>query len=105
MTRAEMNLVNEKFEGLTKLMNAQFINMADKLDSIEEQTKKTSGRVTELEKKELLHVIQCPQTDKIRHLEDNQLTDKAIKKWMISGIVITGTISGIVFGIIKIIMG
>lgn len=32
--------ISEKFEGISKLMNAQFENIHDKLDTIEEQTKK-----------------------------------------------------------------
>ena len=39
----------EKIEGLTKLMNAQFESMEDKLDAIHNQAVLTNSRVTKLE--------------------------------------------------------
>lgn len=105
MTKAEINLIDEKFKGLTTLMNSQFINVHERLDEIKEQTTKTNGRVTELEKQEILHVIKCPNASKIRTLEDNQLSDKSIKRWLVTAVAVTGSLSVIAFGIIKLIMG
>jgi hypothetical protein len=68
MTKDEKSLIEEKFKGLTTLMNAQFTNVHERLDKIETQTTKTNGRVTELEKKELVHIIECPQTPKIEQI-------------------------------------
>jgi tetrahydromethanopterin S-methyltransferase subunit G len=42
--------LNERFDHLTHLVNAQFTNVNERLDAIEEQTKLTNGRVNELEK-------------------------------------------------------
>lgn len=105
MTIAERNLIDEKFKGQASLMNAQFLNITETLERIEAQTIRTNGRVTALEKKELLHVIECPNIIKIRTLEDNQLSEKSIKKWLVSGIAITGTITAIIFVIVKLTIG
>ena len=42
--------LNERFDHLTHLVNAQFSAVNDRLDKIETQTTKTNDRVTELEK-------------------------------------------------------
>ena len=73
--------LEEKFKGLTSLMNAHNDNVLDRLEAIEEQTKKTNGRVSELERKETSHVINCPQTPKIQKIEEELLEYKIIKKY------------------------
>lgn len=45
----EEKYLDERFKGLTMTMNAQFQAMDTKLNLIHEQTKKTNGRVTEVE--------------------------------------------------------
>ena len=65
MTQDEKDLINEKIGGLSSLINAQFINVHERLDEIKEQTTKTNGRVTELERDLLVHPITCSQGVKI----------------------------------------
>lgn len=56
--------LEEKFSGFHSLMDAQFILVNDKLERIEEQTKKTNGRTNTLEEK--VRVIEgCMQSDKV----------------------------------------
>lgn len=55
--------LEEKFSGFHSLMDAQFIIINDKLERIEEQTKKTNGRTTILEGK-VLAVEDCLRTEK-----------------------------------------
>lgn len=81
-------LIDEKFKGITTLVNAQFSNVADKLDSIHKEAQKTNSRVTHLEEEvddldkkvdEAItygnHVIDtravnCPNVERIKNVED-----------------------------------
>lgn len=88
MSKQELELIEEKFKGLTTLMNAHFENVDERLDRIEEQTKKTNGRVTELEHKELTHIINCPQTAKIEKINEELTEYKMFKKYPKIGLAI-----------------
>jgi hypothetical protein len=79
--------LEEKFEGITKLVNAQFNTVHDKLESIEIQTMKTNGRVTVLEKQVdtvekdlLIHPINCNKAKTIEDIEKNvkELHDESV---------------------------
>ena len=68
----------EKIEGLTKLMNAQFENMEDKLDAIHNQAVLTNSRVTKLEdhKEKFQHYVDthpgtCPNLETIKQTQGN----------------------------------
>jgi hypothetical protein len=88
MTKDERELLDEKFKGLTTLVNAQFTNVHERLDKIEAQTSKTNGRVTELEKKELTHILNCPQTEKINIINEELTEYKMFKKYPKIGLAI-----------------
>ena len=67
--------LEEKFHGLTTTMNAQFVEIHERLDKIEIQTTKTNGNVSKLEKdlitqeKELLqHALSCPKGEVIEQI-------------------------------------
>lgn len=105
MTKEETELINEKFKGITTLMNSQYINLEDRLTRIELQTMQFPAKLQVLETADTLHYINCPNGVKIRTLEDNQLSNKAIKTWIAGSIAITGTVVGMVFIIFKLITG
>ena len=42
--------------------------------------------------------------DKIRHLEDNQLSQKSIRKWVVTSIGLTATIVSIIFTVLNYFM-
>jgi hypothetical protein len=119
-------LFNEKMSGLTTIMNAHFMALSDRLDTMEKKYESESERIRQLEKQEITHESRCPQSKKIeiinkeiidfknhvtnthdydmkiRNLEDTQLTQKSIRKWIIGSVAITGTVVGILFALFKV---
>jgi peptidoglycan hydrolase CwlO-like protein len=80
-----------------------------KLDTIFEQTKKTNGRVTQLEKKtndldltDKLHVASCPQIKKIETMQKELDNQKNIKNWLIKAMGVIGGMLGLLFSLDKI---
>jgi uncharacterized protein YPO0396 len=49
MSQNEYALLNEQINGLTKLVNARFENIDEKLEQIHTEAKRTNGRVTKTE--------------------------------------------------------
>ncbi len=96
-------ILHNYIEGVIAQQDAKFDIIDYKLDAIKEQTTKTNGRVTKLEESNMSHIINCPVAPKVRALEDNQLTNKAIKKWVAASIGITGIVVSIGFALFKII--
>jgi len=96
--------LNERFEGLAKVMRAQFINIHDKLDAIEEQTTKTNNRVSKLEEKEATHIINCPIAPKVEQLNEDLAEYRMIKKYpkIFIGIIAFSVIM-FIYGFAKII--
>lgn len=86
MTKDERELIDEKFTGLTHLINARFETIEDRLERIEGQTTKTNGRVTSLEHKELTHIQNCPVSPKIEKINEELAEYKMLKKYPKIGI-------------------
>lgn len=71
-----VKLIEAKMEGFSKLINAHFENVYDRLEVIDKKVSITNGRVTELEKKEHAQALFCgavqaakKQNDKYRTLK------------------------------------
>lgn len=105
MTKADLTLFTGQIDGLKELMNTQFSSVHEQLVKIETQTTKTNGRVNELEKREIKHNENCPQSDRLRKIEDTQLTSTIIKRWIIGSVGITGTVMSILWIVIKLVWG
>ena len=73
--------LNERFEGFSKLMRAEFINVHEKLAAIEKQTTKTNNRVSKLEEKESTHIINCPVAPKVEQIDKDLSEYRMIKKY------------------------
>lgn len=107
MTVEERKEIKELLDNhLVSLMaqhNVKYQIIDFKLDAIKEQTTKTNGRVSKLEEREQIHVMNCPMISRVRNLEDNQLTEKAIKKWVIRTISLMAIGITIILGIAKLL--
>jgi hypothetical protein len=101
--------LEEKFEGLTKHIHAQFSNVQDVLERIEKQTTKTNSRVdkletkiTDIEKGNLKHLTDCPQVPKIEKINSDLEEYRMLKKYpKFAVIVIAIVVIGAVYGFYK----
>lgn len=80
--------LEEKFAGLNTHINAQFEIVHDRLELIKEQTTKTNGRVTELEKevdglheKLVMHPLECSKAKEISELKEDLIEYKFFKRY------------------------
>jgi hypothetical protein len=123
MESHEYQLLSQQLDSMTTLVNAQFITVHDRLDGIEKQVTKTNGKVIKREEqiREILiqrerdlsnqikvdnnHILNCPMSPKLRILEDNAFSTKAVKRWIITSVAVTAGIMSTIFGIIKLIIG
>lgn len=103
-------LFNEKFNGLNTHINAQFKALDDKLYRIEVQTTKTNARVThlesavvDLEKKNLTHIVECPNVERIIDIENHQLELRVVKKWIVGSIAVASSLAGIIWVAVKLL--
>lgn len=77
------DLFEDKFKSHTAVMESQFNSMKTVLESINEQVKKTNGRVLKLEDTVISlqladanHYKSCPQLTKLKEIEDSVSTFK-----------------------------
>jgi len=120
MTPEDKREIRELIQDLLTAKNAKieanYDNLEYKIDNVElilgeikTQTTKTNGRVTALELKDASHITNCPHApklnDRVRALEDNQLSVKSVKTWVISSVTIASLVVGILFVFFKVITG
>lgn len=73
-----------------------------RMTKIEDAAKEQNIKVFELEKNDIRHETACPHVGRIRILENEHLTSKGIKKWMLTSVaIITGMIT-VLFTLYKI---
>lgn len=112
MESTEYTLIKQQLDVITTLVNAQFKSTHERLDKINGRVGKSEDEIRAIliqREKDVAnqnlnnanHTLNCPVMPKIRVLEDNQLTQKAIKRWIIASIGITASIVSILFILIK----
>lgn len=107
-TNNKLSEINAKIDVRDTFFEGELKVIKVKLESIEEQTKKTNGRVTKLEDNnkdteekingqmkimnssievlktnDIEHILHCPNLSRIKDLEDTQLTNKSILKFIV----------------------
>jgi len=94
--------LNERFEGITKLMNAQFINVHERLEEIKVQTTKSNQRISKIEAREteikdleievrdlvVSHKDSCPAMSKIEDIKEELSEYRLFKKYPKVGLVL-----------------
>ena len=111
-------------------MNSKFDIIDLKLDNIQTQVTKANGRTSKLEdsvadalrerdvnrqfqkdsnhkinNKIEEHHLQCPNSKRIETLEKESVSNEFFRKKMIQIVMITGVVSGVIFGFLKLIFG
>ena len=109
--RAEIRqMLTDILAGHTNEINGRYNVIHSNLIQIKEQTTKTNGRVTALETKldtlektEIQHVINCPNTKRISELENNELGRKSIYRFIGTVAFVIFSVAGLVIAVMEII--
>lgn len=87
------SLLDEKLKGVHAKIDAEFTVVNMQLSQIKEQTTKTNGRVsrleenvTSLEKREIYHYTECPNSEKIESINSELMEYRIFKKYPKIGI-------------------
>jgi hypothetical protein len=95
--------LDARFEGIAKLMNAQFTDVHERLDEIRIQTTKTNGRVTSLEDQVMNHPVNCPVVPKVDKIYNDLEEYRLIKKYpKLTVTIISIAVIGVLYGFFKI---
>lgn len=101
-------ILHDYVTGVIARQDAKFDIINIKLDLIKEQTTKHNSRMVKVEAKvqdleihNKTRESRCPNTAKIRVLEDNKLTTESIKKWITQSIVTTSIIISVLFTVLN----
>lgn len=99
--------LDEKFRGIMTKIDSEFEVVNTRLDNILSQVTRTNGRVTELEKKvnelekqDIMHVMNCPQASKIEDIRQSLLEYNFVMKYPKLTLTVLGAISLILFALL-----
>jgi hypothetical protein len=100
-------VLSAKFQAGHEILKYQLDAIEITLSEVRTQTLKTNGRVTELEKKNITHYVECPNVMKIQNMSELIEKDIAVnsyKKEKISMFwVKAGVIAAVSIGVVTII--
>lgn len=99
-TKMEINI--ERTNSQFSLIKVSLNELSKDIGEVKEQTYKTNGRVTSLEKEVSNHPMACPGLEKMRKIEDQTLIKNSLKSWVIASLAFVGSMAGTAYAIIKI---
>ena len=106
MNVQDKELMEEKFQGLTTLMNAQFLNVNDTLKGINDHLVRLNGKVAEHEKTINTHlphkINDCVQSETIKEIRDNMVSSHSVRRYLGQSIGGAAALFSIFFIIYKI---
>jgi len=101
----------EDIIGRLNVMNANMVRIEGNTERTEKHAEKTNGRVNTLEKQmeqlkldEIQHILKCPNNNRIQGLENNEVSRKAVAKFLIMASTLAGIIGGLVFAFLELIL-
>ena len=110
LTKIEKENIDLKFKAVHIKMDSEFGVINKTLVQILAQTTKHNQRmskieecVDDIEKREITHVVDCPIAAQVRDLEDSALSVKAIKKWVVGSVSVTGGLMGVLWIIFQVL--
>jgi hypothetical protein len=114
MSQNEYALLSEQISGLTKLTNAQFINVNERLDKINGSVAKHEAQINEAlieraKNREAqshvieTHILNCPQGKRIETLEKYQLENSVTKKFVMKAVGIGMALPATIWAIVQIL--
>lgn len=120
MTEQEFTMINQRFDAMTTLMNAQFRNVNERLDKVNGSIGRHEGEIQTIKSlrdkkyQEIddfmtnandKHILQCPIAGKVRKLEDEALSNKSVKKFMAYMFSSGVALGALIVGLLKLILG
>jgi len=98
-------------ENVELILKGKFDVIEIKLDNIEKQTTKTNGRVSaneieiqKLKETNIGHVLNCPNTQKIIHIEQMEAGRKAVSSFSWKQIGLIGVVAGLILSLLTLIL-
>ena len=87
--------------GKLDVLNINITQINTHLETLNGRVGKHSEEIEDLKTNELIHVIECPNTEKIINIEKGEVGRKSVIKFIIIGSAIMGTIIGGIFTIVE----
>jgi len=123
LTNEDKELITLLMQGHTARIESSYDIIDSKLDGINERLDKINGRINkhdeqiqealiersrfreEYKSNNTNHVLNCPVAPKVRILEDNALSSKAVKGWLYLSVGVTAAVITVIFTLFKLITG